>query len=858
MADSSDNKPNPRQSTQERSWNVPLTALGLSRRVYNALMRSGIRTVEDLVQTPHEQLQRIRNIGPTAQEEIERKLELHQIKRPPPVVFGEEILPDADDKWHKTFRALAFDRAPLSKLQLTEVLEQKLIQAGIHTVGDLAHSTSTQLLALPLVGGTVLTKLRTTLIDYLYTEYGPFVEHSEGEFKITGETSGPFTISQKLTKQLAHILLGSISIEKLQLDPVQADTLQQAGINSIDQLIEQSKHIRLDSAAADALRRYLTVLTTEGPSRLVEDALSVEQLRQIRINEATNVAKWVASLPERERDIIEKRFGLHGPRYKLEEIGQQLGLTRERVRQLVLRTLSKLKENHGEEIRLITGTLLDYIHESGGIVTLDEAAAWLRERQGARNQVEPEGTLRLLIDLLDNIKVLRQRDSKAILHHETPAELITTLQAAMAELLEARMAPTDADTLLNELRDTPTYHSARQTWPDIPENEFDTLARACLRTDEFIEREPGVYGRRRWENRITDDIIVVLREIGEPAHFSIIADAVNQRLPHDRQTKAHNVHALMQRYNNLFVRVGHGIYGLAEWGLKDEDTVIETAARVLRDAGQPLHIETITDEVLKSWQINRSTVYAALSSETYYREGASHADLCLLLGERVFSLAEWEVARATVPNPVLPFCPPILPDPPDFENALFESVMVANEHLASRPKASTFLAKIFAWVGYDSEPGRWLQQGVLNSYYLLGLIPYTYIFGGDDPRLSSTLPDGPINEIREGCLISLTQRLNHMHAFWWLLSHRLPARQKELAAGFVAMRGDTLDDTNARLTMLAGMGCIIRGEDYYFRLTSLGKTIANTLGTQPLTEYIVESPSVKPTGHDLVDFGALE
>lgn len=53
--------------------------------------------------------------------------------------------------------------------------------------------------------------------------------------------------------------------------------------------------------------------------------------------------RCVNSLPERERFIIIHRFGLEGDPMSLEEIGQQLGLTRERVRQLLHKALRKLR-----------------------------------------------------------------------------------------------------------------------------------------------------------------------------------------------------------------------------------------------------------------------------------------------------------------------------------------------------------------------------------------------------------------------------------------------------------------------------------------------------------------------------------
>ena len=48
-------------------------------------------------------------------------------------------------------------------------------------------------------------------------------------------------------------------------------------------------------------------------------------------------------LPERERLIVERRFGLQGERQTLETVGRELGLTRERVRQLEVQALKRLE-----------------------------------------------------------------------------------------------------------------------------------------------------------------------------------------------------------------------------------------------------------------------------------------------------------------------------------------------------------------------------------------------------------------------------------------------------------------------------------------------------------------------------------
>ena len=52
----------------------------------------------------------------------------------------------------------------------------------------------------------------------------------------------------------------------------------------------------------------------------------------------------VDRLPEREATIVRLRFGLHdGKPHTLDEIGRELGLTRERIRQLEKLALAKLR-----------------------------------------------------------------------------------------------------------------------------------------------------------------------------------------------------------------------------------------------------------------------------------------------------------------------------------------------------------------------------------------------------------------------------------------------------------------------------------------------------------------------------------
>ena len=57
-----------------------------------------------------------------------------------------------------------------------------------------------------------------------------------------------------------------------------------------------------------------------------------------------NVRKALDALPQREREVIEMRFGLTGARpYTLEEVGRAFNVTRERIRQIESKALRKLR-----------------------------------------------------------------------------------------------------------------------------------------------------------------------------------------------------------------------------------------------------------------------------------------------------------------------------------------------------------------------------------------------------------------------------------------------------------------------------------------------------------------------------------
>ena len=58
-----------------------------------------------------------------------------------------------------------------------------------------------------------------------------------------------------------------------------------------------------------------------------------------------NIENWLAQLSDKQREVVERRFGLHGYDVStLEEVGNSIGVTRERVRQIQIEALRKLRD----------------------------------------------------------------------------------------------------------------------------------------------------------------------------------------------------------------------------------------------------------------------------------------------------------------------------------------------------------------------------------------------------------------------------------------------------------------------------------------------------------------------------------
>ena len=133
--------------------------------------------------------------------------------------------------------------------------------------------------------------------------------------------------SRKLAQRLDHAPTPEEIAEEV--DKPVADVLK---ILSLSDRISS-----IDIPVADNEKSLIETISAEGacsPERQVEGE---------DLSEALN--KWLSQLPEKQREVLVRRFGLlHHQEETLEQVGLEIGLTRERVRQIQVDALRRLRD----------------------------------------------------------------------------------------------------------------------------------------------------------------------------------------------------------------------------------------------------------------------------------------------------------------------------------------------------------------------------------------------------------------------------------------------------------------------------------------------------------------------------------
>ena len=182
----------------------------------------------------------------------------------------------------------------------------------------------------------------------------------EKDFKFS--TYATWWIKQSITKAIAdmskHVRIpvhlideisaynkaSSMLFQKLGREPNSKEIADHLGfplkkINKLEEVIYGN--ISLDSdvgedGSKDKLGDMIPDTKTATPDQVAETSA----LR-------TNLDNILKMLDEREAKIIKMRYGIDGPKYTLEQVGEEFDVTRERVRQVEQKVIQKLREHEG-------------------------------------------------------------------------------------------------------------------------------------------------------------------------------------------------------------------------------------------------------------------------------------------------------------------------------------------------------------------------------------------------------------------------------------------------------------------------------------------------------------------------------
>jgi RNA polymerase sigma factor (sigma-70 family) len=143
-----------------------------------------------------------------------------------------------------------------------------------------------------------------------------------------------------------HELVGKI--RRVELDLLQLhgrEPTEDEVAAELDLEIERLREIRAASTAIASLDKPVGEdgETTMGELVPDDEALSPEAIASFELAK-TDIEQALAALSDRERGVLMMRFGLlDGEQKTLEEIGEYYGVTRERIRQIEKKTLTKLR-----------------------------------------------------------------------------------------------------------------------------------------------------------------------------------------------------------------------------------------------------------------------------------------------------------------------------------------------------------------------------------------------------------------------------------------------------------------------------------------------------------------------------------
>jgi hypothetical protein len=313
---------------------------------------------------------------------------------------------------------------------------------------------------------------------------------------------------------------------------------------------------------------------------------------------------------EREREIIARRFGLYDRKETLEQIGELLGITRERVRQLEKAILIRLKlaaEKDLPYVAQIEKEFIKHLSEMGRVARVSDLALKVSEKADERDRAHTA----FLASLAPNLTVLDEND-------------FYFQSIAIKEYFDEKSLKSAVDSIVKTIKE----NGAPVTIPQLHEMtsgyEHPDHVRALASASKLLAHLKDQWGLLKWPlvnpKNIRDKIYVILQEQGKPMHFSEISGKIKDSDFKRKDVTTQAIHNELIK-DSRFVLIGRGIYALKEWGYA-KGTVSDIIVKILKKSKEPMHRDDIVREVLKSRQVKETTILLNLQGKKQFKRVA--------------------------------------------------------------------------------------------------------------------------------------------------------------------------------------------------------------------------------------------
>jgi DNA-directed RNA polymerase delta subunit len=324
----------------------------------------------------------------------------------------------------------------------------------------------------------------------------------------------------------------------------------------------------------------------------------------------------LAPLKAREQAILAKRYGLKGEQTQtLKTVGEEHGLTRERVRQIEKELLKNLRRAVQELEAFVSARdlLLSVITEHGGIMAEQTLLKHLNI-----SSTDEANAVRFLLNLVveleahDEDEHMRQAWAKLGYQKTFVHDFITLVHG----ILDTHKQPLSAETFLKEIKQSELYKAN-------PEALTDLAIINLIHTAVRVQKNPfGEFGMANWNEirpkDVGDKAYLVMKHHGKPEHYSKITEMINAKGLDKRTAFKETVHNKLIK-DKRFVLVGRGMYALSEWGYKP-GVVSDIIADILKHAKRPLSRDEIIEGVLTRRMVKKNTILVGLSNKKLFKK----------------------------------------------------------------------------------------------------------------------------------------------------------------------------------------------------------------------------------------------